>query len=62
MIDEKHAARQKVAHVTRSGKLFKSPCEVCGNTKSEAHHDDYGKPLDVRWLCRQHHEDLHYRL
>jgi len=31
------------------------PCEICGCEKSEAHHDDYSRPLDVRWLCRVHH-------
>lgn len=36
------------------GKLSKMPCENCGDT-AEKHHDDYTKPLLVRWLCRPCH-------
>lgn len=43
----------------RDGKLAKQPCEICGNTKVDAHHDDYEHPLNVRWLCRKHHRMLH---
>lgn len=43
----------------RDGKLIPEPCEVCGNTKVEAHHDDYSKPLQIRWLCHKHHRQLH---
>ncbi|CAB4128197.1 hypothetical protein UFOVP270_35 [uncultured Caudovirales phage] len=43
----------------KSGFLVKKPCEVCGNEKVDAHHDDYAKPLSVRWLCRKHHNEHH---
>lgn len=23
------------------------------------HHEDYDRPLDVRWLCARHHADVH---
>jgi len=23
--------------------------------KAEAHHGDYTKPLEVQWLCKEHH-------
>ena len=39
--------------------MTRQPCEVCGNAKAQAHHDDYGKPLDVRWLCTTHHAEWH---
>lgn len=43
----------------RRGKLKRQPCEVCGTRKQiEMHHDDYSKPLAVRWFCRTHHTDL----
>lgn len=41
-----------------SGELVRQPCEICGE-KADAHHDDYNKPLDVRWLCRSHHKQHH---
>ena len=35
------------------------PCEICGKLPARAHHDDYGKPMDVRWLCDSHHKKFH---
>jgi hypothetical protein len=52
-------ARNMAARAIRSGKLKRLPCEVCGNLKSHAHHDDYSKPLDVRFLCDPHHREHH---
>lgn len=59
---EKDDARRRVRLAVRAGKLIRLPCEVCGETKSEGHHDDYSKPLDVRWLCRAHHVEHHKRI
>lgn len=42
------------------GTLIRQPCELCGK-QAEAHHDDYSKPLEVRWLCRSHHRQHHVR-
>lgn len=41
------------------GRLTRGPCEVCGDPKSNGHHDDYAKPLVVRWLCSRHHRLWH---
>jgi ribosomal protein S27AE len=57
---EKYKARSKVGNALRDGKLIKLPCEGCGETeKVQAHHDDYSKPLDVRWVCTKCHSKTH---
>lgn len=53
---EKIQARAEVGKALKKGLLIKKPCEVCDNPKSEAHHKDYSKPLEVEWLCRPHHK------
>lgn len=55
----KRAAHIIVSNRIRGGVLIKQPCEVCGELKVDAHHDDYEKPLDVRWLCKKHHAEHH---
>lgn len=53
--DFKQKSRSIFATAKRRGDIVPKPCEVCGNANSEGHHTDYSKPLDVVWLCRQHH-------
>lgn len=42
----------------RRGTLKKQPCK-CGNPNSQMHHEDYSKPLEVIWVCRPCHLELH---
>ena len=55
----KVSAKNIVRSYILTGRLVKLPCEVCGKNPADAHHDDYQKPLDVRWLCRKHHKAWH---
>ena len=52
-------ARNKVRYAIKVGKLQRKPCETCGEAPSFAHHENYGKPLDVNWFCRKHHQEKH---
>jgi hypothetical protein len=57
---KKYKAHSMVNYHVRAGNISKKPCEICGDfLKAEAHHDDYDKPLDVRWLCSIHHKAWH---
>lgn len=59
---EKWSARAKVRYAVKVGKLEKLACAVCGDIKSSAHHEDYSKPLEVVWLCGQHHRERHVEI
>jgi hypothetical protein len=54
---EKLIARNAVAYALETGTLKRLPCEVCGSILTEAHHEDYSKPLEVEWLCNLHHAE-----
>jgi len=46
------------------GKIIKpNKCERCYKVTSkrniEGHHEDYNKPFDVIWLCKQCHNYVH---
>lgn len=43
----------------KEGAISKEACRICGKS-AHAHHPDYSKPLEVIWLCQQHHKDIHY--
>jgi hypothetical protein len=55
---EKYRARRALNYQLEIGTITRKPCEICG-AKAQAHHEDYSKPLDVRWLCPKHHMKLH---
>lgn len=58
----KYAAHNAVSNAIRDGYLIPQPCEECGSKKYiHAHHDDYLKQLDVRWLCAACHRDWHLK-
>lgn len=46
-----------VSRAVRTGKLIRpSACGDCGaESRIEAHHPDYTKPLEVLWLCKACH-------
>ncbi len=55
----KRRAVHAITNAVRDGRVIKLPCIICGEIKVEAHHEDYNKPLDVKWLCPKHHRRLH---
>jgi hypothetical protein len=52
-------ARSILNHYLRDKKIPRPPCEICGEPMAEAHHEDYNKPLDVKWFCFKHHRQTH---
>lgn len=60
----KELARSYIYKQISRGKLVKpNQCEKCmKECKPEAHHGDYDKPLEVRWLCKICHNHVHGKL
>jgi hypothetical protein len=53
-------ARSKAKMYLKRGLVNRMPCERCAAHHAEMHHEDYSKPLEVRWLCRKCHLAEHH--
>jgi hypothetical protein len=58
----KRAASLLINNYVRNGKITKpTACSECNvsNVRIHGHHNDYAKPLEVRWLCSKCHCKWH---
>ena len=57
----KWKARKAVELALRYGKITRpDQCPLClENKKTEAHHHNYSKPLEIEWICRKCHLAIH---
>lgn len=60
-LKNKAFARSYINYYIRVGKIKRPKiCSKCREVRfTEAHHTDYSKPLDVIFMCRQCHADIH---
>lgn len=58
---EKIVARAALMSQIKSGGLVRPEnCSICGiKCKPDGHHHNYSRPLDVTWLCRSCHQQIH---
>lgn len=59
--DAKRGAHRTIAHLIKRG-VIKRPerCQECKRPcRAHAHHDDYNKPREVRFLCPRCHRRWH---
>lgn len=59
---KKANCRSKTHVYLKRGKIKKSNCVICGCNEVEAHHENYNKPLEVIWVCKNHHKMYHLGL
>lgn len=53
---------KRVQRARERGIIKKKSCQKCGTVKTYAHHEDYGKPLEIMWLCQKCHIARHKEL
>jgi hypothetical protein len=58
----KYKARTALGNALRDGVIERpSTCPLCNFAKPiEAHHEDYSRPLDVKWCCRSCHRRVYH--
>ena len=54
--------RDRFKKAVKKGWIVRKPCEICGDVKSQGHHEDYSQPYEVRWLCDTHHKEVEGKL
>ena len=57
--DRKRKARLLANLAQEYGFLVPEPCATCGKKAEHKHHEDYDRPLEIVWLCRRCHVQLH---
>lgn len=57
---DKRIAQSAISNAIRDGRLKRQPCIICSLPDAEAHHPNYRKPLQVVWLCKKHHSQIHF--
>lgn len=58
----KRKAQTELGNAVRDGKVKRQSCERCGSLRTQGHHEDYSRPLEVMWLCPKHHGERHREL
>ena len=57
-----YVLEKTIARIKANRTIPIKPCESCGSERNVVrHHDDYARPLDVRFLCRRCHAFVHGR-
>lgn len=57
---DRYKAHTAVLMAVRTGGLTPQPCQDCGQLdNTEAHHEDYSKPMEIIWLCFRCHRIRH---
>lgn len=54
---KKLIARKIAQKAIADGLIERKPCQACGLPNGQAHHDDYSKPLELKFFCPLHHRE-----